>query len=86
MSPIRNYEPTRLEPDLRPLGFRRFTVREENQKQLMVEIEHLETAGCQVKFEAPLLTSLNIGNPRESAATSCSCVIPCGALKSLEKL
>ena len=32
----------------------------------MAEIEHLETAGCQVKFEAPLLTSLNIGkSPRE---------------------
>src|SRR3981189_3661374 len=53
--PIRNYEPTRLEPDLRPLGFRRFTVREENQKQLMAEIEHLETAGCHVKLEAPLM-------------------------------
>jgi len=37
--PIQNYEPTRLEPDLRPLGFRRLTVREENQKQLMAEID-----------------------------------------------
>src|SRR3979411_2358934 len=64
--PIRNYESTRLEPAARPLGFRRITVREENQKQLMAEIEHLETAGCHVKFEAPLLISLDIGkSPRE---------------------
>jgi hypothetical protein len=48
------------------LGFRRLTVREENQKQLMAEIEHLETAGCNVKFEAPLLISRDIGkSPRE---------------------
>src|SRR3979411_3313940 len=46
--PIRNYEPTRLKPDPRPLGFRRFTVGEENQKQLMAEIEHLKTAGYYV--------------------------------------
>ena len=48
------------------MGFRRFTVREEDQKQLMAEIEHLETAGCDVKFEAPLPISLDIGkSPRE---------------------
>ena len=27
----------------------------------MAEIEHLETAGCDLKFEAPLLISLDIG-------------------------
>ncbi len=59
--PIRNYEPTRFELNLRSLGFRRFTVREENQKQLMAEVEHLETAGGHVKFEASLLIGLNIG-------------------------
>src|SRR5947207_7292782 len=64
--PIGNYEPTGLEPDLRPLGFRRFTVREEHQKQLMAEIDHLETAGCHFKFEAPLPISLDISkSPRE---------------------
>ena len=32
----------------------------------MAEIEHLETAGCNVKFEAPLLISLDIGKfPQE---------------------
>jgi hypothetical protein len=29
----------------------------------MAEIEHLETAGCNVKFEAPLLISRDIGKP-----------------------
>src|SRR3954451_4606715 len=38
--PIRNYEPTGLEPNLRPLGFGRFTVGEEHQKQLVAEVDH----------------------------------------------
>src|SRR3954451_12754733 len=64
--PIRNYEPTGLEPDLRPLGFGRFPVREEDQKQLVAEVEHLETPGCHVKFKAPLPISLDIGkSPRQ---------------------
>src|SRR6478672_4558945 len=84
--PIRNYEPTGLEPDLRPLGFRRFTVCEEDQKQLMAEIEHLETAGCHLKFEAPLPISLDIGkSPRECRDELLVCH-SVGGLKSLEKL
>jgi hypothetical protein len=79
--PFWNYEPTRLEPDPRPLRFRRFAFREENQKQLVAEIKHLETADCHVKFEAPLLIGLDVGkSPREGRDE----LLVCHSMRRLE--
>ena len=55
-----------FEPNLRPLRFRRLPVREEDQKEFVAEIQHLETASCHLEVEASLLISLDIGkSPRE---------------------
>jgi hypothetical protein len=47
--------------DQRLLRFGPLLVRKENEKKLVAQIQHLETAGRHLKVEALLLSSLNIG-------------------------
>ncbi len=69
-----------------PLRIRRLPVCEEDQKEFVAQIQYLETAGRDVEVEASVSWGSISAKPRESTATSCWCVIPCGAMKPLEKL
>src|SRR6266702_7803631 len=59
--PVRYQETARLELDQRPLRSCRLPVREEDQKELMAQVQHLETASCALEIEAAVLMSLDIG-------------------------
>jgi hypothetical protein len=43
------------------LRFCRLLVREEDQKEFVAQVQHLETAGCDLEVEAAVLMCLNIG-------------------------
>jgi hypothetical protein len=59
--PVRHQETARLELDQSFLRFCRLAVREEDQKEFVAQIQHLETASCDLEIEAALLMGLDIG-------------------------
>src|SRR5438477_6954708 len=64
--PVRYQEPSRLELNQRPLRFCRLPVREEDQKEFVAQVQHLETARCDLEVEAAVLMGLARGeSPRE---------------------
>src|SRR5207245_9079942 len=50
--PVRYQEAARLELDQRLLRFCRLPVREEDQKEFVAQVQHLETASCDLEVKA----------------------------------
>src|SRR5437868_9966536 len=59
--PVRYQEAARLELDQRPLRFCRLLVHKEDQKEFVAQVQHLETASCDLEVEAAVLMGLDIG-------------------------
>src|SRR2546426_12481918 len=59
--PVRYQEAARLELDQRPLWFCRRAVRKEDQKKFVAQVQHLETASCDLEVEAAVLMSRDVG-------------------------
>jgi hypothetical protein len=47
--------------DQRPLQFCRLPVQEEDQREFVLQVQHLETASCDLEVEAAVLVALDIG-------------------------
>src|SRR5437762_3608536 len=61
--PLRYQEAARLDLDQRPLRFCRLPMREQDQQELVAQVQHLETASCDLEVEAAVLMGLDIGEP-----------------------
>src|SRR5438552_8221226 len=59
--PVRYQEAARVELDQRPLRLCRLPVHEEDQKKLVAQVQHLETASRDLEVEAAVLIGLDIG-------------------------
>src|SRR5436190_23519684 len=59
--PVRYPEAARLELDQRTLRFCGFLVHEEDQKEFVAQVQHLEAASCDLEVKAAVLMGLDIG-------------------------